>query len=562
LYICFVAKERETLGEYLVNKNITTLAQLQTAHLEAEKTGEALSQVLVRLGMVSEDKIINFYISEHNIPRANLEKLDPTLTDLFPESISRRYHIIPIKREDNTLTIAMSDPLNVIVIDEIKFRTGLEIKSMVAPDSEIMKAIGQHYQIAGSMGEILKSIDLKSVSVGDEAELAKLKNIAEEAPVIKLVNYIVEEAFRNRASDIHIEPDENILRIRNRVDGILYDIATLPKYLQPAVISRAKIMSDLNIAVKRAPQDGRFQYKIGGKSIDVRVSTFPTVYGENVVMRLLDASSVLMGIDELGFEAEDLLKFKQLLQSPYGIILVTGPTGSGKTTTLYSALNLLNSPKKNILTVEDPVEYHVFGIRQSQINPKAGLTFASGLRSILRQDPDIIMVGEIRDLETAEIAVQAALTGHLVLSTLHTNDAPSALTRLVDMGVKPFLIASSVIGILAQRLVRTLCPECKETYTPDAETLAKIDVSLPQKATFYMGKGCKVCKDGFRGRSGIHEVLVMSERIREMVSNKSSADAIRKAAREEGMKTLRENGIEKALKGITSLEEVLQVTKT
>lgn len=561
MYISFVIKEKVTLGEYLVGEKIVTLAQLQTAHLEAEKTGEALSQVLVRLGMVSEDKIINFYITRHDIPRANLEKLDPSLADLIPESVARRYHIVPVQREDNAVSIAMSDPLNVIVIDEIRFRTGLEIKSLVAPDSEIMKTISQHYQIAGSMGEILKSIDLKSVSVGDEAELSKLKNIAEEAPVIKLVNYVIEDAFQNRASDIHIEPDENILRIRNRIDGILYDTATLPKYLQAAVISRAKIMSDINIAIKRAPQDGRFQYKIGGKSIDVRVSTFPTIYGENVVMRLLDASSVLMGIDELGFEAADLAKFKQLLQSPYGIILVTGPTGSGKTTTLYSALNLLNSPKKNILTVEDPVEYHLFGIRQSQINPKAGLTFASGLRSILRQDPDIIMVGEIRDLETAEIAVHAALTGHLVLSTLHTNDAPSALTRLVDMGVKPFLTASSVIGILAQRLVRTICQECKEPYRPDAETLAKIEAPLPKDAAFYFGKGCKICKDGYRGRIGIHEVLVMTEQIREMVSNKSSADAIRKVAREQGMKTLRENGIEKALKGGTSLEEVLQATK-
>ena len=557
-------QEKSTLGEYLLQTQAITTAQLQTAHLEAERTGEALAQVLVRLGMTNEDKIINFYTEQHGLPRAGLEKIDPAVTDLIPENIARRYRLVPVKRKENTLTIAMSDALNVIVIDEIKFRTGLEIKVEVAPDSEIMAAINARYQMTGSMGEILKTIDSKSVSVGDEAELSKLKNIAEEAPIIKLVNYIIVEAFRNRASDIHIEPDENMLRVRNRIDGVLYDVATLPKYLQAAIISRVKIMSDLNIAIKRAPQDGRFSYNVEGKNIDVRVSSFPTIYGENVVMRLLDASSILIGLDELGFSENDLERLKQLLQSPYGIILVTGPTGSGKTTTLYSALNLLNSPKKNILTVEDPVEYHLFGIRQSQVNPKAGLTFASGLRSILRQDPDIIMVGEIRDLETAEIAVNAALTGHLVLSTLHTNDAPSAVTRLIDMGVKPFLIASSVIGIVAQRLVRMLCRDCKTPYKPSPEMLAKRGIILPDPdANFYVGKGCKTCKEiGYRGRSGIFEMMTVSERIRELISSKSSVDTIRKAAKEEGMKTLRENGLEKIWTGITTLDEVEQNTRT
>jgi type II secretory ATPase GspE/PulE/Tfp pilus assembly ATPase PilB-like protein len=330
--------------------------------------------------------------------------------------------------------------------------------------------------------------------------------------------------------------------------------------MQPALISRAKIMSDLNIAVKRAPQDGRFQIDIEGTPIDVRVSTFPTIYGENVVMRLLDVHSILIGLDELGFSKEDFERFKTLIKSPYGIILVTGPTGSGKTTTLYSALNTLNSPKKNIMTVEDPVEYHLFGIRQAQMNPKAGLTFASGLRSILRQDPDIIMVGEIRDLETAEISVHAALTGHLVLSTLHTNDASSALTRLIDMGVEPFLIASSVIGIIAQRLVRVICPACKEPFAPSPQLLKGFP-PLKKDATFYYGKGCEACKGiGFKGRSGIFELLTLNDKIKELVMAKASASSIRKAAQEAGMKTMRDSGFEKALSGVTTLDEILQAT--
>ena len=562
--LVFMASEIKTLAEYLVEEKIITPAQLQTAHLEAGKTGDPFTQVLVRLGMVTEDKILDFYVNLHKIPRAALDKIDPQVVNLVPEIVCRRYHLIPLNKKDQTLTIAMSDPLNVIVIDEVKFRTGLALEVEVAADSEILKAIGQHSHIDANMGEILNTIDLNSVNVDEEAEFTKLKNIAEEAPVIKLVNFILTDAFHNRASDIHIEPDENFLRIRNRIDGVLYNVANLPKYLQAAVVSRCKIMSDINIAVKRAPQDGRMQFETEGKPIDVRVSTFPTIYGENLVLRLLDATSVMIGLEELGLSAEDLVRFKELLGSPYGIILVTGPTGSGKTTSLYSALNYLNSPKKNILTIEDPVEYHLFGIRQSQVNPQAGLTFATGLRSILRQDPDIIMVGEIRDLETAEIAVHAALTGHLVLSTIHTNDAPSTMNRLIDMGIKPFLAASSVIGIVAQRLVRTICPDCKETYKPPPELLARLgEESTFKDATFYRGKGCKNCKEiGYRGRCGIYELMVVTERIREQISAKSSADLLRKIAREEGMKTLRDDGLQKALAGITTLDEVIQASKT
>jgi type IV pilus assembly protein PilB len=555
---------RKTLSEFLLDEKLLTPQQLQTAHMEAEKTGDPLNLVLIRMGMVPEDKIMNFYTTEHGIPRANFENLDPAVMNLIPEAITRRYHLVPLRRKEQTLTIAMTDPLNILVIDEIKFRTNLSVKATVATESEIMAAISQHSQVEGSMGEILKTIDLNTVSVGEEAEFTRLKNIAEEAPIIKLVNFVLNDAFRNRASDVHIEPDENFLRVRNRIDGVLYNLANLPKYLQAAIISRCKIMSDINIAVKRAPQDGRFEFEVEGKNIDVRVSTFPTIYGENVVMRLLDASSIMIGVDELGLSEADLNRYKDLLQSPFGIILVTGPTGSGKTTMLYSSLSFLNSPKKNIITIEDPVEYHLFGIRQSQVNPKAGMTFANGLRSILRQDPDIIMVGEIRDLETAEVSVHAALTGHLVLSTIHTNDAPSTIIRLTDMGIKPFLAASSVIGILAQRLVRTICKECKVPVKPSLESVAKLGLPIPKEGlTFYMGKGCDACKGiGFKGRTGVFEFMIVTERIRELVSGKSSIDAIRKAAMEEGMKTLRENGLQKVLAGITTLEEVIQATKT
>jgi type IV pilus assembly protein PilB len=559
-------KIRKTLSEFLTEHKVIATSQMQTARLESDKTGEALGQVLVRLGMAPEDAILDYYTSYCRIPRADLSKVNPQAVTQVPEKTARKYHLIPIEKKDNKLVLAMSDPLNIIVLDEIRFRIGMEIEVRVAGDSEITRAINQYYRAEGEetgkgVGEIVKSIDMKSLSISEEeAEIRKLQSLAEEAPIIKLVDTFITQAYHDRASDLHIEPDENILRVRHRIDGVLYDVATLPKYLQAAVISRAKIMSDLNIAVKRAPQDGRFQIDIMGNPIDVRVSTFPTIHGENVVMRLLDVHSILIGLDELGFSRNDLERFKGLIQSPYGIILVTGPTGSGKTTTLYSALNMLNSPKKNIMTVEDPVEYHLFGIRQAQITPQAGLTFASGLRSILRQDPDIIMVGEIRDLETAEIAVHAALTGHLVLSTLHTNDAASALTRLIDMGVEPFLISSSVIGIIAQRLVRIICPDCKKPLKPNPQILKDFP-SLKKDASFYFGEGCDACKGiGFRGRNGIFELLVMNEKIKEMVVAKASASVIKRAAEEAGMKNMRNNGLEKALAGMTTIDEILQAT--
>ncbi|MFH1347995.1 MAG: type II secretion system ATPase GspE [Candidatus Margulisiibacteriota bacterium] len=556
-------KGRKTLSEFLLENRVVSSSQMQTARLEADKTGEALGMALSRLGMVTENVILKYYIDYCKIPQVEIKEIDPRLINIIPEKTARRYHLIPVKQENSKLTLAMSDPLNIMVLDEIKFRTGLEIEINVASDSEISKAINQFYQAGGvgAVGDIVKTIDVGSLAVGEEeVELKKLRSLAEEAPIIKLVDTFIKQAYHDRASDLHIEPDENILRVRHRIDGTLYDVATLPKYLQAAVISRAKIMADLNIADKRAPQDGRFQINIEGNPIDVRVSSFPTIYGENMVMRLLDVHSILIGLEEIGFTQADLERFKSLIQSPYGIILVTGPTVRGKTTTLYSALNMLNSPKKNIMTVEDPVEYHLFGIRQAQVNPKGGLTFATGLRSILRQDPDIIMVGEVRDLETAEIAVHAALTGHLVLSTLHTNDASSALTRLVDMGVEPFLISSSVIGIIAQRLVRVICPQCKEAVKPSANIMKDFP-SIKEGAKLYHGKGCNACKGiGFKGRTGIYEMLVMNEKIKELVVSKASASDVKKAAEAGGMKNIRNNGLEKALAGITTIEEIMQAT--
>ncbi|MCX5713046.1 MAG: GspE/PulE family protein, partial [Candidatus Omnitrophica bacterium] len=383
---------------------------------------------------------------------------------------------------------------------------------------------------------------------------------AEEAPVIKLVNLIIMQAVKDKASDIHVEPGEEKVLIRFRIDGILHEIQQIPKHLQSALASRVKVMAKMDISEIRNPQDGRIQLKMESKSLDLRVSTFPTMHGENIVMRILDKSSVILGLKELGFAKNDLAEFDKIVRHPNGIVLVTGPTGSGKTTTLYAALSAINSIEKNIITIEDPVEYEIPLIRQTQVNPRAGLTFANGLRSILRQDPDIIMVGEIRDKETADIAIQASLTGHLVLSTLHTNDAASSLTRLIDMGIEPFLIASSVIGILAQRLVRVICPKCKEKYMPSDEIIK--DLGLDQKIELFRGKGCMHCRNtGFTGRIGIFELLTVTEEIKNMVTSKRSANEIKKKALEQGMRVLRDDGMEKVKSGITTAEEVLRVTE-
>ena len=454
--------------------------------------------------------------------------IDQKALEIVPATLAKRYNLIPLFKIGGTLTVAMSDPSNIVAIDELRNITGLDINILKAPSSEITQVITQNYGLAGTLKEMIANTA--------KTKTNNMAQAAEEAPVIKMVNLMINQAIAEKASDIHLEPQEKNARIRFRVDGILHEEAELPLSLIPAVVSRIKIMSGMDIAESRIPQDGRFQMRTEDKIIDVRSSSYPFLLGEKIVMRILDKVTMLIGLEELGFSAADFKKFKEVIARPYGMILVTGPTGSGKTTTLYAALSALNSTEKNIMTVEDPIEYQLAGITQSQVNVKAGFTFGNALRSILRQDPDIILIGEIRDLETAHIAVQAALTGHLVFATLHTNDASSALTRLVDMGVEPFLVASSVMDIVAQRLVRKVCDKCG-------------------------GKGCNVCrKSGYRGRAAVFEQLVMTDKISKLVTDKASSVEIKKAAIAAGMKTLMDDGMEKAKKGVTTEQEIMRVS--
>lgn len=534
-------RQKKSLGEQLLEQGVVSQKQWEDAQREEKKTGQPLRKTLIKLGIITEEDMVSFIAEQMNIPRIELSNylIGSKIIELVPEGLARKHQLIPVLKIGKSLTCVMVDPLNIFALDELRLKTGLTIEPAVATEAEVKKALDEHYTVKGSMEDVIKGLDEQKLGIkeGEEIELKRLKGIVEEPPVIKLVNMVVMQAVRDGASDIHIEPEEEVLSMRFRIDGILHEQRSPSKHFQSAIISRIKILANLDIAERRKAQDGRFQIKMENRQIDIRVSCVPTIYGENVVMRLLDTSSVILGLEQLGFSKATLEKYQKLLKHPNGIILVTGPTGSGKTTTLYASLNILNSPEKNIITIEDPVEYRLAGIRQIQVNPKAELTFANGLRSILRQDPDIIMVGEIRDLETAEIAIQAALTGHLVFATLHTNDAPGAITRLIDMGLEPFLISSSIIGVIAQRLVRVLCKECK-------------------------GKGCKACfNTGYKGRMGIYELMISDEEIRQLTTKKSSTDEIRKAALKAGMKTLHDDGLEKVKAGITSQEEVLRVTQ-
>ncbi len=565
-------KTRKSLGDSLVEKGIITKSQLQKAEVESKKTYEPLRKVLVRLGMIKEADIINFFEQELNISYINMDSyvIDPKIIAMIPDTFAKKAQVIPIFKTRDILTVAMVDPLDVMTLDDLRTLTKCIVEPMLTSEADFEKAYTQYYKTGANIYSTISSIH-KEVSDDDptqdkeeDTSTEKMRLAAEQAPIIKLVNLLIDEAITNKASDIHINPEENVVRIRYRIDGILHETSTLPKNLQAAVISRIKIMSEMNIAVKRHPQDGRLQVRLRDKQVELRVSSFPTIHGENLVMRILDPDSVMLGLDDLGLDKANLELFKQMIKRPHGIFLVTGPTGSGKTTTLYSALSSINSIDKNIITLEDPVEYQLEMVRQAQINIKAGLTFANGLRSILRQDPDIILVGEIRDKETAEIAVQSALTGHLVFSTLHTNDAPGALTRLIDMGIEPFLVSSSIVGILAQRLVRRLCPACRKSYTPEKELLDGLGIPANKDVKLYAASGCAKCKStGYKGRIGIYELLAVDEEVREMVIRRQSADAIRKYASEKkGMQALRRDGISKALEGITTIEEVLRVTTT
>ena len=536
-----VRKEKKTLAEWLQEQGVISPNVLEEARAKERETGKSLRKILVESGALSEEDMVNFIAQQMGITRIELSNylIDTKVIDCIPEVLARKYQLIPVLKIGKNVTCAMVDPLNIFALDEVRMKTGFTIDPAVATETEVRKALDEYYGVKGTMEEVIQGLDEKKLGIreGEEIELKRLEGIAEEPPVVRLVNMMVMEAVRENASDIHIEPEEDSLSIRFRVDGILHEKQSPSKHFQSAIISRIKVLANLDIAERRKPQDGRFHMKMENKQIDIRVSCVPIIHGENVVMRLLDSGSVILGLDQLGFSGEMMEKYKKLLQHPHGIILVTGPTGSGKTTTLYTSLNILNTSDKNIITVEDPVEYRLAGVRQIQVNPQADLTFANGLRAILRQDPDIIMVGEIRDLETAEIAIQAALTGHLVFATLHTNDAPGAITRLLDMGLESYLISSSVVGVIAQRLVRVFCKDCK-------------------------GKGCKACLNtGYKGRRGIYELMVPDEQIRKLIANKAALDEIRQAVLKTGMKTMREDGLEKVEKGLTSREEVLRVTQ-
>jgi general secretion pathway protein E len=562
---------RGYFGELLVARKLITEEELYAALEKQKVVRRKIGELLVDAGVVSARDMCKALSEFLNVPFIDLEgaELEPPMELGLNLKFLKQHRVLPLElRPDGTLRVAMADPLDFYTIDALRLVLGRELEVWLAAELELLKQIEEHYGSgASTMKMIIEDMseeDLEILAEEQATDIDQLRDMASEAPVIKLVNLIVSQAVEQRASDIHIEPFEGELRVRFRIDGVLHDQEAPPRRLQPAIISRVKIMAGLNIAERRLPQDGSIRVRVQGKKVDLRVSTVPTLYGESVVMRILDRASIFMDLSHLGFLEDNLRTFEGLIHRPHGIILVTGPTGSGKTTTLYAALDKINTTDKKIITVEDPVEYQLRGINQIQVNPKIGLTFATGLRSIVRQDPDIMMVGEIRDLETAEIAIHSALTGHLVFSTLHTNDAPGAITRLVDMGVESFLVASCLEGVMAQRLVRVICRECREVLPLAPQILRQLEqvTGGNGQTTLYHGCGCKACADtGYHGRTGIYELMIISENIRNMITQKLSTSVIRRAAREEGLRTLREDGWLKVKRGVTTLEEVLRVTQ-
>jgi type IV pilus assembly protein PilB len=562
------------LGQLLIDNHIITEEQLQKALEIQRKEGGRLGSVLVRLGFLSEEKLVSFLSQQYGVPAINLSdyKIDSSVTKFIPFQVAYKYLILPVARVGATLTVAMVDPSNVFALDDVKFMTGYNVEPVVAAESAIRQAINEYYEQSDALVSVMDSLKkeeaealdfLQETEEEEEMDLRELKQAVEEAPVVKLVNLILTEAINRGASDIHLEPYEKVFRVRYRIDGVLYDVMKPPPKLKAALSSRIKIMSQLDIAERRLPQDGRIRLKIKDKEVDLRVSTLPTLFGEKIVMRILDKSSLVLDLTKLGFESKALEEFKEAIRSPYGMVLVTGPTGSGKTTTLYSALSTINTDEVNIMTAEDPVEYNLMGINQLQVKEEIGLTFASALRSFLRQDPDIVMVGEIRDFETAEIAVKAALTGHLVLSTLHTNDAPSTISRLLNMGIEPFLVSASVLLILAQRLCRKVCQQCKEEDPLPAPVLMNIGFSEDEVKTIkcFKGKGCSACSGtGYKGRVALYEVMPIKDEVKELILEGASASEVKKTAIKLGMKTLRMSGLTKIQEEVTTLEEVLRVS--
>ncbi|MFW6022183.1 MAG: type II secretion system ATPase GspE [Halanaerobiaceae bacterium] len=548
------------LGEILIDFDYITRKQLEEAIKQQQNTSKKLGQILVDLGYIDPADLVQVLEFQLGVPHVKLANymFNPQLATYIPEHLAKRHNVVALEKKHEKLLVAMSDPADIVAIDDIEITSGLKVEPRIATEQEISKAINQVYSLGDEdTTDLIASLD--DYKGNEEPEIDQLKEMVEDAPIVKLTSHIINQALQMSASDIHIEPQENNVRVRYRIDGVLSEILTTPKYSQAALISRIKIIADLDITKRRIPQDGRIAISIGNVKIDMRVSTLPTVFGEKVVIRLLTKDSNLLEIDKLGFSYNNKTRFTGLIEQPHGILLVTGPTGSGKSTSLFAALNRLNSPTKNIVTIEDPVEYQINGLNQIQANSQIGLTFASALRSILRQDPDIVMVGEIRDEETARIAVRAALTGHLVLSTLHTNDAVSSISRLVDMGIEPYLVASTVIGIMAQRLIRRLCKKCKREHQPGAEELILLGDDS-EEHTFYEPNGCPRCNStGYKGRIAVHEVFVMDENIKELLVNDAGEQQLKKYARENGMATLLEDGIEKYKQGITSYEELVRV---
>ncbi len=552
------------LGEILVQEGLTTPDVVERARARALTTGELIGEALVGLGAVTAEDVLRALAAQQGLLYLTADELPsplPVLKNLSPKYL-RQNSVCPVSVEGGLLTVATADPLNPLIVDDLRQSTGLNVKVVVSAAAAITEAIDRTYDGAASpLQRIVEGMDDEG-GAGDDEDVNHLRDMAFEAPVVRLVNLLVENAIGAEASDIHIEPFEDTLRVRYRVDGILYEQEAPPRRLQAAVTSRIKIMAEMNIAERRLPQDGRIRVTLHGQRVDIRVSTMPTVHGESIVMRLLQRSSVFHPLEKLGFPTDTLRRFESLIKRPHGILLVTGPTGSGKTTTLYAALDKINGPGVKIITVEDPVEYQLKGVNQIAVKPKIGLTFANGLRHIVRQDPDVILVGEIRDLETAEIAIQASLTGHLVFSTLHTNDAPGAITRLQDMGVEGYLVASVLEGVLAQRLVRRICPACRVPDTPSKADLDALGVDAAADAVLFRGKGCEDCRGtGYRGRSGIYELFVIDEDARSLILKHASTRDIRHHAMARGMVTLRMDGWKRACEGVTTVEEILRVTQ-
>jgi type IV pilus assembly protein PilB len=569
---------KKPLGQILLEKGLVKSEQLEEALKVQKNTTEQLGRILVELGHVTERDVLRAHAEQLGIPFLELDRtsVDEDVAKAIPQSVVQRYNAVPIRRSGNRLTVAMADPTNVFALDDIRLITGYEIDPMLASPDDISALLrtSDNGATQESLDTALSALtgtagmlpdDMDVTGGGTDEDVDRAAALEGEAPIIRVVNVIIQQAINDRASDIHVEPDRRGIRIRYRVDGVLHEVMQMPKYVHAPLISRIKIMGDMNIAERRLPQDGRIHIRHEGKDFDLRVSSLPTVFGEKCVMRILDQSSILIGLNKLGMSPETQAELESIIIQPNGMILSTGPTGSGKTTTQYSVLNKINSVEKNITTIEDPVEYQLRGLNQVHVNRKAGLTFANAMRYFVRQDPDIIMVGEIRDLETAETAIQASLTGHLVLSTLHTNDAPSAVTRMVDMGVEPFLIAASVIGVLAQRLGRRICPNCKEPYKPPADALRRVGFKLDDvdSVVFYRGRGCEQCRhSGYRTRLGIFELMMLNEEIQDLIVKRAPLSEVRNAALASGMKTLKMDGFQKVLEGLTTVEEVMRVVFT